>query len=189
MPGGGSKDIMKDTKSKLQLLTIKASDKAQAVQEVSDYFLGKGFKIAHEIDLLRPWGFYFYFDRDQTRKFADEFFVGVELTGIDISLPLQPKVLVFEPGKRLSWQYHHRRAEIWRCITEKCWVMTSPTDEQTSPQIIKFGEVINSTAGMRHRAGADEKWGAVAEIWQHTDPSNPSNEEDVVRLQDDYGRH
>jgi hypothetical protein len=28
----------------------------------------------------------------------------------------------------------------------------------------------------------------VAEIWQHTDPKNPSNEEDIVRLQDDFGR-
>jgi len=28
----------------------------------------------------------------------------------------------------------------------------------------------------------------VAEIWQHTDPKHPSNEEDIVRLQDDFGR-
>jgi hypothetical protein len=28
----------------------------------------------------------------------------------------------------------------------------------------------------------------VAEIWQHTDPGNPSNEDDIVRLADDYSR-
>jgi len=30
-------------------------------------------------------------------------------------------------------------------------------------------------------------WGVVAEIWQHT-ASNPSDEEDIERLQDDFGR-
>jgi hypothetical protein len=28
----------------------------------------------------------------------------------------------------------------------------------------------------------------VAEIWQHTDPDHPSNEDDIVRVQDDFGR-
>ncbi|HCM52102.1 TPA: phosphoheptose isomerase [Candidatus Saccharibacteria bacterium] len=171
----------------MQLLEIKSEDKLWAIQEVGQYFIKRGYKII-DIDVLRPWGFYFYFDRQQTKKFVDEFFAGVELKGIDTKLPLQPKVLVFEQGKRLSWQYHGRRAEIWRCITRNCWVMTSDTDMQSSPRTIKFGEVVNSTAGMRHRAGSTDGWGAVAEIWQHTDPSNPSNEEDVVRLQDDYGR-
>jgi hypothetical protein len=31
-------------------------------------------------------------------------------------------------------------------------------------------------------------WGIVAEIWRHTDVENPSNEEDIVRVQDDFGR-
>jgi hypothetical protein len=29
--------------------------------------------------------------------------------------------------------------------------------------------------------------GIVAEIWQHTDLNQPSDEEDIVRLQDDFG--
>ena len=28
----------------------------------------------------------------------------------------------------------------------------------------------------------------VSEIWQHTDPNNPSDENDIVRISDDYGR-
>jgi hypothetical protein len=28
----------------------------------------------------------------------------------------------------------------------------------------------------------------VAEIWQHTDPENPSDEDDIVRVSDDFGR-
>jgi hypothetical protein len=42
--------------------------------------------------------------------------------------------------------------------------------------------------GERHRLIGFETWGVVAEFWQHTDPTNPSNEEDIIRLQDDYSR-
>lgn len=171
-----------------KLLTIESSNKLGAVQEVANYFTSQGFKII-DMDLHRPWGFYFYFDTAQTAKFAKDFFGGVELAGIDTSLPLQPKVLVFEAGKQVSWQYHHRRSEIWRCITRSCQVVMSETDEQTEPRPIKFGEVVNFTQGTRHRGGATSgEWGAVAEIWQHTDPSNPSDESDIVRLADDFGR-
>lgn len=171
----------------MRLLEIKSKDRAGAIAEVRKYFEGKGYKIVYQ-ELDRPWGFFFYFDPAETKKFTVEFFDGVELSGIDTKLPLQPKVLVFEPGKRLSWQYHNRRAEIWRCITKDCWVMSSPDDNQPEPKNIKFGDVFNSTAGVRHRGGANQNWGAVVEIWQHTDPQNLSNEQDIVRLQDDYGR-
>jgi hypothetical protein len=33
-----------------------------------------------------------------------------------------------------------------------------------------------------------EGWGVVAEFWQHTDPDYPSDEDDIVRVQDDYSR-
>ena len=33
-----------------------------------------------------------------------------------------------------------------------------------------------------------EEWGMVAEIWQHTDDAHPSAEDDIVRVQDDFGR-
>jgi len=170
------------------LVKIKSKDKLGAVQEVGEYFINKGYKIIN-LDVLRPWGFYFYFDTKQTKKFTDEFFSSVELTGIDTSLPLQPKVLVFEPGQVNSWQYHHRRAEIWRVITNSAKAIMSEDDEQKPEQILKFGDVINFAQGTRHRGGAVEgEWGAVAEIWQHTDPQHPSDEADIVRLQDNYGR-
>jgi mannose-6-phosphate isomerase len=172
----------------LQKLVIKSTDKAEVIEEVQSYLESKGYKLT-EHDFERPWGFYFYIDPAQTKKFADEFFESVELTGINSNQPLQPKVLVFEPGQRLSWQYHHRRAEIWRCLTDDCWVMSSSDDSQPEPKTIMFGEIVNSTPGIRHRGGANDKWAAIAEIWQHTDPDHPSDENDIVRLQDDYGRN
>jgi mannose-6-phosphate isomerase len=28
----------------------------------------------------------------------------------------------------------------------------------------------------------------IAEIWQHTDSENPSDEDDIIRVSDDFGR-
>ena len=39
----------------------------------------------------------------------------------------------------------------------------------------------------RHRLVGLENYAVVAEIWQHTDIDNPSDEKDIVRLQDDFG--
>ena len=35
--------------------------------------------------------------------------------------------------------------------------------------------------------GLDET-SVVAEIWQHTDATHPSDENDIIRVQDDFGR-
>ena len=42
--------------------------------------------------------------------------------------------------------------------------------------------------GERHRLIGLTDYVVLAEIWQHTDPNNPSDENDIVRLSDDYGR-
>lgn len=55
--------------------------------------------------------------------------------------------------------------------------------QQLSP-----GTFIQMDKGKRHRLIGLDSCGIIAEIWQHTDPDNPSNEEDIVRLQDDFGR-
>ncbi len=92
------------------------------------------------------------------------------------------------PGKRLSWQYHHRRAEIWSCIEGSIAVATSHSDEEREEHILKSGDKIKLQQGERHRLIGLDGWGVVAEIWQHTDATNPSDEDDIVRLQDDFGR-
>jgi hypothetical protein len=49
-------------------------------------------------------------------------------------------------------------------------------------------EVLRLGLGERHRLIGLEKWGVVAEIWQHIDMSSPSDEHDIVRVSDDYER-
>lgn len=172
----------------LEMLELGNIGRNDAIDRVRDYFRSRNYKITRQ-DLRRPWGFFFYFDPGQTEKFAAEFFESVELTDIDTSLPLQPKVLVFEPGQQTSWQYHFRRSEIQRAITRCVLAASSHTDELGPKRVYKFGEVISSAPLVRHFVGAPEdEWGAVVEIWQHTDPRNPSNEDDIKRIQDLYGR-
>jgi mannose-6-phosphate isomerase-like protein (cupin superfamily) len=114
------------------------------------------------------------------------FFPGEEKIPTDNKLRL--KILIVAPRKRLSWQYHHRRAELWKCISDSVAVVTSDTDEEQDLHPLKEGDIINLKQGERHRLIGLDDWGIVAEIWKHADANNPSNEDDIVRLQDDFGR-
>jgi mannose-6-phosphate isomerase len=42
--------------------------------------------------------------------------------------------------------------------------------------------------GERHRLIGLDEASVLAEIWQHTDATHPSDEEDIIRVQDDFGR-
>jgi mannose-6-phosphate isomerase-like protein (cupin superfamily) len=147
----------------------------------------QGFnEISH--DFTRPWGGFFVIDESQADTFAQHFFIGVTADGLRIGGKLSPKILLVKPGHRLSWQYHHRRAEIWRVVEGQVAVMLSQTDEPGEIVILNPGDQITLACGERHRLIGLTDWAVIAEIWQHTNPAHPSNEEDIVRLQDDYGR-
>lgn len=139
-------------------------------------------------DLLRPWGGFYVIDEVQASAFAAHFFPEENLNELNITGMLSPKLLMVAPGKRLSWQYHHRRSEIWKCISGSAGVITSDSDEEGSVTVMIQGDIIRLKQGERHRLVGLDGWGIIAEIWQHTDPVNPSDEEDIVRIQDDFGR-
>jgi mannose-6-phosphate isomerase len=145
------------------------------------------FTIVKE-DLSRPWGGFYVIDEAQAADFAKQFFPEEDFEKLKISEKMSPKILMVAPHKRLSWQYHHRRAEIWRCINGEVAVATSFSDEEEEQHVLKVGDKIKLAQGQRHRLTGLDGWGIVAEIWQHTDAANPSDEDDIVRLQDDFGR-
>lgn len=139
-------------------------------------------------DTTRPWGGFYVINENQAQDFAKYFFSDEDVESLKITEKLSPKLLIVAPNKRLSWQYHHRRAEIWRCIDGKVEVITSLTNEEAVKQVLKVGDKIKLQQGERHRIIGLDDWGILAEIWQHSDVNNPSNEEDIIRLQDDFGR-
>ncbi len=154
---------------------------------IETYLKAAGFVVASK-DFTRPWGGFFVLDETQAEKFANLYFKEVDFKTLKISDKLSPKILVVEANKRLSWQYHYRRAEIWKLIAGTAGVVISETDEQTPVKPLQIGEIVRLRQGQRHRLVGTQRWGMVAEIWQHTDAANPSDESDIVRLQDDFGR-
>ncbi|AYQ34067.1 cupin domain-containing protein [Runella sp. SP2] len=161
--------------------------KLEVVETIAAQLAEQGFSIVKQ-DQTRPWGGFFVINEDQTPQFAATYFPTVELSSIQITQKLSPKILLVAPEKRLSWQYHHRRAEIWRVVSGIVGVVKSDTDEETQVQSYQPGDLITLRQGERHRLVGLSEWGVLAEIWQHTDPENPSDEDDIVRVQDDFGR-
>lgn len=145
-----------------------------------------GFTIIGQ-DMEKPWGAFLVIDPSQILAFRNMFF-GEVVLDLDENLSYSPKILIVAPGQKLSWQYHHRRSELWKLIEGKAAVARSETDQENPSQDMHLGEVITLAQGERHRLVGKESWGIVAEIWVHIDSNHPSDEEDIVRVQDDYNR-
>jgi mannose-6-phosphate isomerase len=155
--------------------------------EVTHFLQEKHLNVASKDD-SRPWGGFFVLDENDAEKFIAVFFPHLTKAALTISGKLSPKILLVAPEKRLSWQYHHRRAEIWKLIAGEAAVMVSDTDEENEIINLQKGDIIELKQGERHRLIGTENWGVIAEIWRHTDFDNPSDEDDIVRVQDDFGR-
>ena len=146
-----------------------------------------GFKILSK-DFNRPWGGFLVIDENQSQEFSNMFFSGIDVNTLKIGGKLSPKILIVNPHSKLSWQYHHRRAEIWRVFKGKVGVSRSMNDIQNPKTILNEKDQITLKQGERHRLIGLDDYAVISEIWQHTDPENPSNEDDIVRISDDYGR-
>lgn len=163
------------------------SPRARVFNDVETFIRDKDFVIA-SMDDARPWGGFFVIDESESQRFIETFFSHLTLDDFSGFAHLSPKILLVEPSKRLSWQYHHRRAEIWKVIGGNAGIIISDTDEQTPLKNLALNDIVELRQGERHRLVGLEEWGIVAEIWKHTDRNNPSNEDDIVRVEDDFGR-
>lgn len=170
-------------------LTIQ-DDYSNFINHVEHLMVQSDYEIVDK-DITKPWGAYFRTDSVQAERFIEEFFPGLTVEEASLGIEnaeLSPKILVVIPGQRLSWQYHDRRAERWNFLTDGAY-RKSVSDEQGERIEVHPGEVIQFQKGERHRLeGQSAAITLVAEIWQHSDPTTPSNEEDIVRLEDDYKR-
>lgn len=165
------------------------AQRAQIFANTEVELTNKGYTIAEKDD-KRPWGGFFrVVDTDAPQFLADNF-EDVTLPDITLSATLSPKILIVEPDKKLSWQVHGRRNEFWRVKQGPIGAYLSETDEKPKePKIYQAGETIDIGTSVRHRlVGLPNNWGIVAEIWIHTDPTNPSDESDILRIEDDFGR-
>ena len=84
------------------------------------------------------------------------------------------------PGKRLSYQQHAQRAEHWVVVQGNAKVTLDGQDV-----IVKPGEAIDIAVGTAHRV---ENSGDELLVFIEVQRGNYLGEDDIVRLQDDFGR-
>jgi len=154
---------------------------------------GFGLELA-EVNGAKPWGGYLRFTQDSLASFLSAYWRDVEVKLPDDQTSVDPKVLLVAPNEILSLQWHRRRAELWRVIDGPVrivmgdgWDGLAEGLKDRDP-VFQTGEVVHVAGRQWHRLIGLEGWGRVAEIWQHTDPDRPSDEEDIVREHDLYDR-
>ena len=130
------------------------------IQELIESF---GFKVVSK-DFQRPWGGFLVIDENQAQNFSNHFFKGINIEDLKISGKLSPKILIVKPDARLSWQYHHRRAEIWRVFEGKVGIITSEDDTENEMKVYNEGDQIILQQGERHRLIGLDDFCVVAEI-------------------------
>lgn len=165
-------------------------NKVEVIGLISQALERAGFTVV-ETNTDKPWGGYLRLKDGDAPEFIKSFFPNISLEEAqkgDPSASLSPKILFVDPKLRLSWQWHRRRSECWIFLTNG-YFCRSLTDEQTDRQAARSGDCIEFYAEERHRLiGGDSSPTVVAEIWQHTDKSHLSDEDDIIRVQDDFSR-
>ncbi|HKO95818.1 MAG TPA: phosphomannose isomerase type II C-terminal cupin domain [Pyrinomonadaceae bacterium] len=108
---------------------------------------------------LRPWGTFTVLD---------------EADGYKVK-----RIEVF-PGKRLSYQKHAKRAEHWFVVSGTAKVTLDDSDV-----LVHSGESIDIAVGAAHRV---ENPAAETLVFIEVQRGDYLGEDDIVRLQDDFGR-
>ena len=91
------------------------------------------------------------------------------------------KRIIVKPGQRLSYQYHHYRTENWVIVQGAA---TVTLDDKIHTFI--EGDVVQIEYGTKHRV---ENKSEQDLIFIETQTGTYFGEDDIVRLEDDYGRN
>ena len=90
------------------------------------------------------------------------------------------KEILVKPNSRLSYQFHHKRSEHWYIVQGEA---TVTLDDKNI--VIKKGEYIDIPALSKHRIANNSKEDV---IFIETQTGEYFGEDDIVRVEDDYGR-
>jgi mannose-6-phosphate isomerase len=146
-----------------------------------------GLRLA-EVNALKPWGGYLRFTKDSLVPFLAAYWLDVMIEPPLGKESVDPKILLVAARQMLSLQWHSRRGEIWRVIDGPVGVTIGDNWGSLSHKAYATGQLIEIPPKKWHRLFGLEGWGRVVEIWEHTDPSDPSDEKDIIREHDIYGR-
>jgi mannose-6-phosphate isomerase-like protein (cupin superfamily) len=90
------------------------------------------------------------------------------------------KTIEVHPAQRLSYQKHARRAEHWFIVAGEGVVTLDGTDVAVKP-----GQTVDVGLGVAHRI---HNTGAEPLVFVEVQHGDYFGEDDIVRLDDDYGR-
>ncbi|MFI5034628.1 MAG: phosphomannose isomerase type II C-terminal cupin domain [Acidimicrobiales bacterium] len=90
------------------------------------------------------------------------------------------KRIVVDPGKRLSYQFHDRRAEHWFVVNGHATVVLDGREVELGP-----GDSLDIALGQAHRC---ENRGTTPVVFIEVQHGTYFGEDDIVRLEDDFGR-
>jgi len=101
-------------------------------------------------------------------------------TILDEGAGFKVKRIEVKPGKRLSYQKHARRAEHWYVVTGQARVTLDGREIDLSA-----GEAVDIPLGAAHRV---QNPGEEPLVFVEVQRGDYFGEDDIVRLEDDYGR-
>lgn len=101
-------------------------------------------------------------------------------TVLDEGINYKVKRIEVLSGMRLSYQKHAQRAEHWFVVQGEAKVTLDGIDH-----IVRVGEDVDIEIGMAHRV---ENEGSETLIFIEVQRGDYLGEDDIVRLEDDYGR-
>jgi mannose-6-phosphate isomerase len=90
------------------------------------------------------------------------------------------KRITVKPGGRLSYQYHHKRSEVWTVVLG---VATITLDDKIKDY--KYGETVLIPQGTKHRV--ENKFDNDL-VFVEVQYGTYFGEDDIVRIEDDYNR-
>jgi mannose-6-phosphate isomerase len=122
-----------------------------------------GFNIISK-DFNRPWGGFLVIDENKTEEFFNKFFKNLDFNSLKFIGKLSPNFLVVKPNTRLSWQYHNRRAVIWKIFQGPARAIRSNSNLENEMEVLQEGDQIVLKEGERHRLIGLNDFCLIAEI-------------------------
>jgi mannose-6-phosphate isomerase-like protein (cupin superfamily) len=92
--------------------------------------------------------------------------------------PSTVKIITVNPGGELSLQYHNERSEFWRVLQGKPIITIDDSVKEG-----KIGDEFTVPVKAKHRIKAQDEEVVILEI-----SSGNFDEDDIIRLEDKYGR-
>ena len=90
------------------------------------------------------------------------------------------KRIIVKPGQRLSYQFHYKRSEAWVIVQGTATVTLNGKDADYTN-----GQIVDIPVRTKHRVRNDSKEDL---IFIETQTGTYFGEDDIVRIEDDYGR-